>query len=69
MGRGVFGGSRSSPRSTASTPNTPHPTEFPHLEIGTGSGYNTALPCRLVGAGNVSTVDHTGHLVDSARER
>ncbi|WP_161501089.1 protein-L-isoaspartate O-methyltransferase family protein [Embleya scabrispora] len=39
------------------------------LEIGTGSGYNTALLCRLVGADHVTTVDHTPHLVDTARER
>ncbi|WP_331769018.1 protein-L-isoaspartate(D-aspartate) O-methyltransferase (plasmid) [Embleya sp. NBC_00888] len=39
------------------------------LEIGTGSGYNTALLCRVVGAGNVTTVDHTDHLVVTARER
>ncbi|MFI1584493.1 methyltransferase domain-containing protein [Embleya sp. NPDC020630] len=39
------------------------------LEIGTGSGYNAALLARLVGAENVTTVDHTAHLVDTARER
>ncbi|MYS87775.1 methyltransferase domain-containing protein [Streptomyces sp. SID5474] len=39
------------------------------LEIGTGSGYNAALLSRLVGADNVTTVDHTPHLVDTARER
>ncbi|WP_439678292.1 methyltransferase domain-containing protein [Embleya sp. MST-111070] len=39
------------------------------LEIGTGSGYNAALLSRLVGVDNVTTVDHTPHLVDTARER
>ncbi|MFI6986733.1 methyltransferase domain-containing protein [Embleya sp. NPDC050154] len=39
------------------------------LEIGTGSGYNAALLCRLVGADHVTTLDHTPHLVDTARER
>ncbi|MFC5662286.1 methyltransferase domain-containing protein [Kitasatospora misakiensis] len=39
------------------------------LEVGTGTGYNTALLCRLAGAGGVTTVDRTGRLVEAARER
>ncbi|WP_328954236.1 methyltransferase domain-containing protein [Kitasatospora purpeofusca] len=38
-------------------------------EIGTGTGYNAALLCRLAGAGGVTTVDRTARLVDAARER
>ncbi|WP_380280905.1 methyltransferase domain-containing protein [Kitasatospora purpeofusca] len=38
-------------------------------EVGTGTGYNAALLCHLAGAGNVTTVDRTGRLVDAARER
>ncbi|UJW33803.1 methyltransferase domain-containing protein [Saccharothrix sp. AJ9571] len=36
------------------------------LEIGTGTGYNTALLCHRVGAPNVSTVDIDGALVRTA---
>ncbi|MER7703728.1 methyltransferase domain-containing protein [Kitasatospora sp. NPDC097605] len=39
------------------------------LEVGTGTGYNAALLCHLAGAGNVTTVDRTAHLVEAARER
>ncbi|MET8700915.1 methyltransferase domain-containing protein [Kitasatospora sp. NPDC004723] len=39
------------------------------LEVGTGTGYNAALLCHLAGAGNVTTVDRTGRLADTARER
>ncbi|MFF2354783.1 methyltransferase domain-containing protein [Kitasatospora sp. NPDC058115] len=39
------------------------------LEVGTGSGYNAALLCRLAGAANVTTVDRTGRLAHAARER
>ncbi|MDG9706360.1 methyltransferase domain-containing protein [Streptomyces sp. DH37] len=39
------------------------------LEIGTGTGYNAALLCRLAGAENVVTVDVSGRLTAAARER
>lgn len=39
------------------------------LEIGTGSGYNAALLSHVVGDANVTTVDATEHLVDTARRR
>nr|WP_202511712.1 methyltransferase domain-containing protein [Streptomyces sp. SID3343] len=38
------------------------------LEVGTGSGYNAALLSWLT-KGRVTTVDHTAHLVETARER
>lgn len=37
------------------------------LEIGTGTGYNTALLCHRLGADNVYSIDLDPHLVDSAR--
>ncbi|HEU0086144.1 MAG TPA: methyltransferase domain-containing protein [Pseudonocardiaceae bacterium] len=37
------------------------------LEIGTGTGYNTALLGHRLGAGNVYSIDLDPHLVDSAR--
>ena len=39
------------------------------LELGTGTGYNTALLCHLVGDRNVSSVDIDPELVDLARGR
>ncbi|PJE94000.1 protein-L-isoaspartate(D-aspartate) O-methyltransferase [Streptomyces carminius] len=39
------------------------------LEIGTGTGCNAALLCRLAGAENVVTVDTSERLVAAARER
>jgi protein-L-isoaspartate O-methyltransferase len=39
------------------------------LEIGTGTGYNTALLCHLVGDQNVTSVDIDPELVAAARER
>ncbi|WP_371517807.1 methyltransferase domain-containing protein [Kitasatospora sp. NBC_01300] len=39
------------------------------LEIGTGTGYNAALLCHLVGAAHVTTVDRTEQLVTTARAR
>ncbi|AGM03031.1 methyltransferase domain-containing protein [Amycolatopsis keratiniphila] len=39
------------------------------LEIGTGTGYNTALLCHRLGAGLVYTVDIDPELVDAARKR
>ena len=38
------------------------------LEIGTGTGYNAALLCHRVGAGNVTTVELDPRLADAARE-
>lgn len=39
------------------------------LEIGTGTGYNTALLCHRLGSGLVYTVDIDPDLVDAARKR
>ncbi|WET80080.1 methyltransferase domain-containing protein [Amycolatopsis sp. QT-25] len=39
------------------------------LEIGTGTGYNTALLCHRLGSGLVYTVDIDPELVDAARRR
>ncbi|MDH2410644.1 methyltransferase domain-containing protein [Streptomyces chitinivorans] len=39
------------------------------LEVGTGTGYNAALLCRLAGAENVVTVDVSERLTAAARER
>ncbi|UGY91042.1 methyltransferase domain-containing protein [Streptomyces gobiensis] len=39
------------------------------LEIGTGTGYNTALLCRLAGEKNVTTVDNSAALTVAARTR
>ncbi|MGH3849659.1 MAG: protein-L-isoaspartate O-methyltransferase, partial [Pseudonocardiaceae bacterium] len=39
------------------------------LEIGTGTGYGTALLCYLVGADNITSVDIDKGLVNSARDR
>jgi protein-L-isoaspartate(D-aspartate) O-methyltransferase len=39
------------------------------LEIGTGSGYNSALLCNRVGDRNVYSIDIDGELVSLARER
>ncbi|MEV7084672.1 methyltransferase domain-containing protein [Streptomyces sp. NPDC093085] len=39
------------------------------LEIGTGSGYNAALLCRLAGQAHVTTVDRSKRLTDTARDR
>lgn len=39
------------------------------LEIGTGTGYNTALLCHRLGAANVASIDIDPTLVDEARER
>ncbi|WP_410648630.1 methyltransferase domain-containing protein [Amycolatopsis sp. cmx-4-54] len=39
------------------------------LEIGTGTGYNTALLCHRLGSGLVYTVDIDPELVDAARKR
>jgi protein-L-isoaspartate O-methyltransferase len=39
------------------------------LEIGTGSGYNAALLCEMLGSANVTTVDIDARLVEAAAER
>ncbi|MGH3803516.1 MAG: methyltransferase domain-containing protein [Pseudonocardiaceae bacterium] len=39
------------------------------LEIGTGTGYNAALVCHRLGAGNVTSIDLDPSLVADARER
>lgn len=39
------------------------------LEVGTGTGYNAALPCHRLGAGNVTSIDIDSGLVHRARER
>lgn len=39
------------------------------LEVGAGTGYNTALLCHRLGAGNVTSIDIDPGLVDRARER
>ena len=39
------------------------------LEIGTGTGYNAAILCHLVGDQNVTTIDIDPELVGAARER
>lgn len=39
------------------------------MEIGTGTGYNAALLCRLVGGGSVTTVDNSRRLTTTARTR
>ncbi|MGH3813641.1 MAG: methyltransferase domain-containing protein, partial [Pseudonocardiaceae bacterium] len=39
------------------------------LEIGTGTGYNAALLCHRLGAGNVTSIDLDPSLVADARER
>jgi methyltransferase of ATP-grasp peptide maturase system len=39
------------------------------LEIGTGSGYNAALLCEMLGSTNVTTVDIDARLVEAAAER
>ncbi|MGH3813214.1 MAG: methyltransferase domain-containing protein [Pseudonocardiaceae bacterium] len=38
------------------------------LEVGTGTGYNTALLCHRVGEGNVCSVDIHPGLIEAARE-
>ncbi|WP_265294835.1 protein-L-isoaspartate(D-aspartate) O-methyltransferase [Streptomyces sp. SHP 1-2] len=38
-------------------------------EAGTGTGYNAGMLCFLAGAGHVTTVEHTGTLVERARTR
>ncbi|MEU7159182.1 methyltransferase domain-containing protein [Streptomyces chrestomyceticus] len=39
------------------------------LEVGTGTGYNAALLCRLAGDRNVTTIDHSPALTAAARSR
>ncbi|MFE3875270.1 methyltransferase domain-containing protein [Kitasatospora sp. NPDC059146] len=39
------------------------------LEVGTGTGYNTALLCHLAGGAQVTTIDRTERLVATARAR
>ncbi|MGI9002394.1 MAG: methyltransferase domain-containing protein [Pseudonocardia sp.] len=39
------------------------------LEVGTGTGYNTALLCHLLDPADVTSIDIDGGLVDRARER
>jgi protein-L-isoaspartate O-methyltransferase len=39
------------------------------LEVGTGTGYNTALLCHRLGADNVASVDLDPGLVEQARSR
>jgi len=39
------------------------------LEIGTGTGYNSALLCHRLGSGNVASLDIDPELVDLARDR
>lgn len=39
------------------------------LEIGTGTGYNAALLCEMLGDGQVTSVDIDAGLIDEARER
>jgi protein-L-isoaspartate(D-aspartate) O-methyltransferase len=37
------------------------------LEVGTGSGYNTALLCEIVGEANVTTIERLPELVEYAK--